>query len=138
MGGRLFAASLFLLAGCKTYHITPASLREQLKGTGATVVRTQGPVFEVYTYKANGIRVIRCTDKEGRAVELPNGPAIEARITMCSGKRKTMYFDRIELRNDTLLGHPSRFAPTLEVRIPFADIKKVEVQNGGKRFGYTD
>ncbi len=138
MHGRVFAVSLFLLAGCKTYHITPESLREQLQGTEPTVVRTQGPVFEVHTYKANGIRMIHCTDKEGRPVELPNGPSIEARITMRSGKRNTMYFDRIELRNDTLLGHPSRFAPTLEVRIPFSDIVKVEVQNGGKRFGYTD
>jgi len=125
-----------LFAGCKNYTITPDSLRQQLKNATPAEVRMNGPLGETHNYRANNIHMIHCFDKNGQPAELPNGPAIESRITLANGRRKVMYFDRIELRNDTLIGHPSRFISTMEIRIPYSQIVKIEVQNGGKRMSY--
>jgi len=124
------------LVGCKTYTIAPESLKRQLLESEPTVVHTVGPLGDIHSYLANNIHTIHCLDKSGTAVELPKSPSIEVRITLSSGGRKTMYFDRIELRNDTLLGHPSRFAPAIEVRIPYTEITRIEVQDGKKDFSY--
>lgn len=125
-----------LLAGCKTYTISPESLKQQLMRAQPTTVHTTGPFGEVHSYQANNIAMIACTDKDGNAVELRNGPSIEARITLSSGSRKLTYFDRIELRNDTLITHPSRFVPTMEFRIPFSEVVRIQVQDGRKDFRY--
>lgn len=130
--------SSILLFGCRTYTITSDSLRAQLLNTRQDTVRITGPLFEKHTYAANGIEMVQCVDKEGRSVKIPNSPSLEARITRVSGKRSTVYFDRIELWGDTLVGHNSRFISSMTVRIPFAEIRKVELQDSGKRFNYAE
>ena len=127
---------LWALIGCKTYTISPESLKQQLMRSEPTLVRTVGPFGGIHSYHANNIRLIQCLDKNGVAVELANSPSIEIRFTLASGSRKTMYFDRIQLRNDTLLGHPSRFAPGVEIRIPYTEITRIQVQDGKKDFSY--
>jgi hypothetical protein len=122
-----------MLAGCKTYYITPASLHEQLLSTTPAKAEMVDP-FGIHVYfQALQLRTILCTDKAGNPVELAVVPDIEMRVTLNTGKRRTMYFDRTELHGDTLIGHPSWIIPKMEYRILFSSITKVEVQNGGKR-----
>ncbi|MBK9419769.1 MAG: hypothetical protein IPN44_01800 [Flavobacteriales bacterium] len=127
------AIAIVSLPGCKTYYLTPASLQEQLLTTAPAETRSISPFGQVLTYQAVQLNTIRCTDKKGVAIELAVAPNIEMRITQASGKRRSMYFDRTELRGDTLIGHPSWIIPTLTYEIPISSITKVEVQNGGKR-----
>lgn len=70
-------------------------------------------------------------------MELTVAPNLEMRITTANGKRRSMYFDRTEMRGDTLIGHPSWIMPGMVYRIPFSNITKVEVQIGGKRLRYA-
>lgn len=118
--------------------MTADGLRMQLLNTRQDTVHITGPLFEKHTYAANGIDMVQCVDKEGRSVRIPNSPSLEARITRVSGKRSTVYFDRIELRGDTLVGHNSRFISSMTVRIPFNEIRKVVLQDGGKRFTFAE
>jgi hypothetical protein len=134
--GCFYIISVLLLGGCKTYLIAPESLRHQLMNASPHDAVVRGPFGEHYRYEAKNIRMIDCVTKDGQPRHMPNGPSIEARITLKSGRRKRMYFDRIALRNDTLIGAPSRFISSLETKIPFAEIVRIEVQNGGKRFRY--
>ncbi|MEO7081024.1 MAG: hypothetical protein ABIY71_05820 [Flavobacteriales bacterium] len=127
------ALAILALAGCKSYYLTPESLQAQLQSTAPAEVQALSPHGQVPTYQAAQLQTIRCTDKKGLPMELTVAPNIEMRITQASGKRRTMYFDRTELRGDTLIGHPSYFIPTMTYEIPFSSITKVEVQNGGKR-----
>ncbi|MBK6541303.1 MAG: hypothetical protein IPG10_08490 [Flavobacteriales bacterium] len=136
MRGPWYLPVLAILTGCKSYTITPESLREQLTQAPTELVTTSGPYGYHRTYEAKSIHKIRCLDKNGTQVELTNGPAIETRITLSNGKRRAMYFDNLVLRNDTLIGRPSRFIPSLKFTMPFAEITKIEVQNGGKDFQY--
>jgi hypothetical protein len=121
------------LMGCKTYYMTPESLQEQLRSTSPAESRTISPFGQILTYQAVKLKTIRCTDKNGMPMELFVAPNIEMRITQASGIRRNMYFDRTELRGDTLIGHPSWIVPTLTYEIPIPSITMVEVQNGGKR-----
>ncbi|MEO8733941.1 MAG: hypothetical protein ABI373_06395 [Flavobacteriales bacterium] len=128
---------VLMLAGCKTYYITPASLHEQLLSTTPARTEMISPFVFHVTYQAVQLSTIQCTDKAGTKMELPVAPNIEMRVTLNTGKRRTMYFDRTELRGDTLIGHPSWIIPNMVYRIPFSAITKVEVQNGGKRLSYA-
>ncbi len=132
----LLCGLLFL--GCTTYRMPVESLRTQLEGASISPVHVQGPMGGRYTYPANDIRTITCFDKKGRPVELRNGPSIEARLTTRDGRRRILYFDRLMLRNDTLIGSPSRFAGDLVTKIPFALIGTVEIQDGKKNFIYVE
>lgn len=99
-------------------------------------VSTRGPVGNLAPYRANRIIMIECVDKHGNRVRLPNGPSIEARITTMNGKRTVLYFDRMYLQNDTLVGYRSRFLG-LPKKIPLSDIVLIEVQDGHKNFHYN-
>lgn len=47
-----------------------------------------------------------------------------------------MYFDTVYLKNDTLFALKSRLIQSLQQKIPFADIAKIEVQDSGKDYKY--
>lgn len=134
----LLAATILLaITSCKTYHLSPESLRTQLQNAGSAETGAISPFGQRLTYQAVQMRSISCTDNKGMPVELVVAPNLEMRITEASGKRRNMYFDRTELRNDTLFGHPSWIMPNLTYSIPLATITKVEIQVAGKRLRYA-
>lgn len=127
-----------ILTSCKTYYIPVKSFKEQLSDIDSTqlrMVRTRGPVGDIEEYLANPIDKIKCVDSDGNETELQNSPSIETRITTNDGKRTVLYFDRIYVENDTLIGFQSRFIG-LSKKIPLTDITKIEVQDGQKNFTY--
>lgn len=137
----IFAAICFLVVSCSTYTITPEQFKEQFTaaGTGMDTVRVNNPLFpsNKITYRANRLQTITVLDKQGLITYLDNSPSLEMRVTQKNGKKRTMYFDTVELRNDTLYGNGSRLIGAAR-QIPFDSIVKIEIQEGGKKFSYQD
>jgi hypothetical protein len=136
----LFIIVLALTTSCKTYYLTPDSLRNQFSGVDSTKLRTvtvRGPVGERYNYLANPISEIECTDKNGNQSRLINSPSIELRVTQTNGKRTTFYFDRIFVTDTTLTGIQSRFVSSINKTIKLKDITEIEIQDGKKNFDYV-
>jgi hypothetical protein len=129
-----------LMTSCSTYHLTVDSLRDQFIGIDSTNLRAvivQGPLGERYSYQANPIDVIACVDKQGNSVQLTNDPSVEMRITEKNEKRTIFYFDRVFVTDSILYGVQSRFISSLRKSIKLNDIKKIEIQDGKKNFGYV-
>lgn len=129
------------LCSCKTYYITTESLKQQLGLIDSTKLKTvtvRGPIGEKYNYLANGIDIIHCTDKSGNPIAFSNSPSIEVRVTEQTGKKTIFYFDRLFISDSTLLGVRSRFISAIRKEIKLADIKKIEIQDGGKNFTYLN
>lgn len=135
-GGPILIVLPFLLGSCTNYLLSPESLIRQLAEASPIQADMTGPLGDKHQYLTNNIRSIACYTKDGEMHQLMNGPAIEARITLKNGKRKRMYFDRIAIRNDTLFGAQSRFISSQQVKMPFSDIVRIDLQDGGKRFSY--
>jgi hypothetical protein len=91
-----------------------------------------------YKYLANPIDIIDCVDKNGNPIKLTNKPSIEMRITEKSGRRTIFYFDRVFVTDSTLVGVRSRFVSSIRRTIKLRDIKKIEVQDGQKKFNYVE
>src|SRR5215207_2807485 len=92
--------SIFLLGlvlfftSCKTYYIPVDSFKQQLSGFDSSNMRevtTRGPVGDRVTYKTYPIDIIHAVDKSGNPVNVPNGPAIEVRITDTTNKKTIFY-----------------------------------------------
>ncbi|MFY7730432.1 MAG: hypothetical protein ACOVRN_13005 [Flavobacterium sp.] len=132
----------FTTVSCTTYTIPPEDFKAQLYTATDTIplkdVTISTPILYAsrISYKANTIKQIEVTDKEGLKHTLENSPAIEMRVTLKNGKRKTMYFDTVYLKNDTLFALKSKLIQSLQQKIPFADIVKIEVQDSGKDYKY--
>ena len=131
---------LAALYSCTTYTVAPGSFREQFVTTGDTMqdVKVNNPLFvnSNIVYKANSIKTIKVVDKSGNTKYIDNSPSIEMRVTQKNGKKRIMYFDTVELRNDTLYGEGLRLLGGVVRKIPFDSIVKIEIQDGGKKFKY--
>lgn len=127
-----------LCAACKTYTVDPESFRQQMKSANMKEVRVNDPMFigGTITYYANSLKGISVVDKKGNPFYLGNSPSIEMRITQRNGKRRIVYFDTVELRNDTLYGRGSKLLNIAYRKILFDSIVKIELQDGGKNFHY--
>jgi len=86
---------------------------------------------------ANSLKYLNVHDKEGKVAFLQNSPSIEMLVTLKNGKQKLFYLDTVTLENDTLKGIKSRILG-LTNAVAFADIAKIEVQDGGKNYHYVD
>ncbi|WP_345051246.1 hypothetical protein [Hymenobacter glaciei] len=102
-------------------------------------VRVSGPYGMPISYLANVARIptIKCVGSKNEEVVLQNSPSIEVRFTH-NGKRNIMYFDRLFIKDSSVVGSPSTFMPGLMNVIPLRDITKIEVQDGHKNFHYVD
>ena len=127
-----------LLGSCATYTMTPQQLYDQIHNTTPEEVSTQHAMaIGSRTYMANGVKEIQCSDKHGKPYLLHNSPAIEMRIKDKKGHRHIFYFDTINLQDSIFTGMNSRILGTRK-SITYADIKTVEVQNGGKAYHYVE
>ena len=133
---------LILILSCKTYNIPTDSFRVQMKNANSKTlkdVKVKNPLTNgVISYSANNIDRIEVIDKDGNKRFLNNSGSIEMRVTHKNGKKYHMYFDTVILENDTLKGGRSRFVQKLERQIPMDSITKIEIQDGGKKYNYTN
>jgi hypothetical protein len=137
----------FFLGSCSNYYISLSSLKQQFNGIDSTKLKEVtvetpfgggllgGPLH----YKANPITTIQCTDKNGTTFGLKNGPSIEMRVTYgYKNNRKVFFFDRVFLTSTSLIGAESRLIGGLLGTIPLDSIKKIEVQDGHKKYSYQN
>ena len=137
-----FTFGVLFLTSCTTYYISLDSFKLQFTNIGSynlKDVTVRGPVYETYHYKANTISIIKCTDSNGNPFELTNSPSIEMRVTYGHrNKRSVFYFDRVFIREGSIVGVKSRFMDFIGQTIPLDSIKKIEVQDGHKKFSYVN
>ena len=135
----IISGLVLTLISCKTYTISPDSLKSQLTRADnkEKKVKVNNPLlFGNLEYLANDIEKLDVIDKKGNQLSILNCPRLEMRITHNNGERYVVYFDTAILKNDTLKASRSRFIPNLRRSIPFDSIVKIEIQDGGKNFNY--
>lgn len=133
---------LFLMISCATFTIPPESFKDQFtKSDNSKMkeVKVNNPLlYKDFKYSSNDIKYLTVYDKKGKEMKISNSASLEMRVTLINGKRKYFYFDTVVLENDTLKGGKSRFMPGLTNSIPFDQIVKIEVQDGGKNYYYKN
>jgi len=132
---------LTLFVSCKTYELTPLSLKTQLENGSVEekdIKLNNASIFFNSTYMAVSLDSLEVYDKKGKIFYLQNSPSIEMRLINNEGEKFTMYFDTVVIKNDTLIGSRSRFISGIKHKVPFNTISKVFVQDGQKDFKYTN
>lgn len=137
----IISGLVLTLISCKTYTISPDSLKSQLTraDNNEKEVKVNNPLlFGELKYLANDIETLDVIDKKGNQLSIPNSPRLEMRITHKNGEKYVVYFDTAILENDTLKASRSRFMPNLRRSILFDSIVKIEIQDGRKNFNYKN
>lgn len=133
---------LFLMISCTTYTIPPENFKNQITRSDNSKmkeVQVNNPLlYKDFKYLSNDVKYLTVYDKKGQEKRIPNSASLEMRVTLLNGKRKYFYFDTVILQNDTLKGGKSRFMSSLTNSIPFDQIVKIEVQEGGKNYYYKN
>ena len=134
----LLIAILFLtiLSGCKTYYMTPDSLKQQLDNIdpekisesydfrlGLTGILLKGNSKNFY----NGIQAIDVTDKSGKSYKLPVNSHTGVKMTDTAGKSVIVYFDSMFIKDSLVFASKSHFL-TLPIHRNFYSLSKIEVQ----------
>ncbi|SEH77159.1 hypothetical protein SAMN02927937_01347 [Paenimyroides aquimaris] len=122
---------------CKTYELTPLSLKNQLENSSLEkkdIHLNNASIFFNSNYMAVSLDSLEVFDKKGNRYYLQNSPSIEMRLINFEGEKFTMYFDTVVIKNDTLIGSRSRFMSGFKYKVPFNTISKVFVQDGHKDF----
>jgi hypothetical protein len=132
---------ILFLSSCKTYQIPVESFKEQFANSSTSelkTVATRDPYGGLTHYQTRLADVIYCIDKEGNPVKLQRSPSLEIRITDTNNKRRTFYFDLMRVDQTSVTGSISRLFPGWTKTIPLAAIKKVEIQDGKKKYSYVN
>ena len=136
----LFIGLIFFFSSCKTYYIPVDSFKQQFASMDTSNMRevtTQGPAGDRVRYKTYPIDYLHAVDKAGNPITIPNSPSIEIRFTDTLNKKTIFYFDLIRFDGENILGRQSRFMSSFKKIIPISSVKKIEVRDGKKNFGYV-
>ncbi len=138
-----FALSLMIITlgffSCKTYYIPLDSFKKQFEGLNPSrEVIVRGPGGGTEKYMTYPISTISCVDKNGQVVELKNSPSLEIRFSYGDKRHTIFYFDLMRINDTSLSGGRSRFMPSLKKTIPLNAIKKIEIQDGHKKYRYVN
>src|SRR5882724_484843 len=130
---------ILFLGSCKTYTIPVDSFREQFARAGyskSRIVTVEGPRGngDTVSYHTYPMDSIKCVDKDGSPYEFKVSPSIEIRFTYDDNRRVVFYFDLMTVNDYIIEGIRSRFIPSIRKTIQVNTIKKIEVQDGMKRF----
>ena len=128
------------LSSCKTYYIPIDSFKKQFWGMEKMTfkkVTVRGPIGDKVTYQTFPFNYVNCIDKKGNTVQLKIIPSLEIRFTDIDNKRTTFYLDRIFVNDTAVTGAQSRLM-TINKSIPISSIKKIEIQDGKKKFSYLN
>lgn len=136
--------ALLCLSSCKNYYIPVESFKQQMKVWDTAKLRkvvttgsiTPGLAYQS-AYMAYPVDTIYCFDKKGKPAKLVSSPAIEIRFTDVDGKRTVFYYDQMHVNKNMITGTQSRILHITKT-ISIDNIVKIEVQNGGKNYHYTN
>ncbi|MBN9382105.1 MAG: hypothetical protein J0H74_15155 [Chitinophagaceae bacterium] len=131
----LFLLTLLCAASCKTYYMTPASLKQQLDNINPEKIN------EAYDFRLgltgillkggknfyNGIDTISVTEKNGKETKLPVTTRMGVRLTDTAGHSVIVYFDSMFTKDSLVFASKSHFL-TLPIHRNIYSLSKVEVQ----------
>lgn len=89
------------------------------------------------SYMAYPIDTIYALDKKGVRRYIVNSPAIEMRVTTIKNKKINFYFDLVEFNGEYIIGGQSRIMPFVRKKVPIVSVKKIEIQDGRKKYQYV-
>jgi len=131
----LTALLTILLTSCSTYYMTSTSLKEQLQKIDPNKIKDSydfrlGVLIGALKGKNfyNGIESLKCTDKKGKEkiVKIQQNTGI--RLTDNTGKKQTLYFDSVFLRDSLVYGSKSHFITLPVTPMNIDKLKKIEIQ----------
>lgn len=128
--------SLFLMTSCSTYYLTTNSLEKQLKAIDPNKIEDNydfrlglfGVALKGEKNFYNGIDYIRCTDKKGNEKTIAVTAHTGIRFTEKTGKRQTLYFNSLFLRDSLVYGSKSHFISLTVDPINLKNLTKIEIQ----------
>ncbi len=124
-----FIIAITFFCSCKTYHITPESLLQQLANTKKEKKHSLlTPFFFPGTISGNSLTEVKVLDKTEREVTLYVTRRMGVRITKKDGKRKTFYFDTLLIQDSLITGKNEHFFGTNIKPINLNNIAKIELQ----------
>jgi len=132
----LTALLTLLLTSCSTYYMTSTSLKEQLQKVDPNKIEDSydfrlglvGVALKGGKNFYNGIESLKCTDKNGKEkiVKIQTNTGI--RLTDDTGKKQTLYFDSVFLRDSLVYGSKSHFITLPVTPMNIDKLKKIEIQ----------
>jgi hypothetical protein len=131
----IFTIIASLLIGCTTYHLTTASLNDQLSRIDTS------SVHEVYNFNYgiagvlsggkqfyNAITEVQVTDTEGNKIRLKVTPHTGVKITDKNGAHKIVCFDTMFIRDSLVYGNKSHLVNMPIKPFHLSNIAKLELQ----------
>lgn len=124
-----------LMTSCSTCYMTSGSLKEQLQKVDPDKISDSydfrmgiiGVALKGGKNFYNGIETVKCTDKKGneKIVKIQTNTGI--RMTDNSGKRQTLYFDSVFLRDSLIYGSKSHFIILPVTPMNIDSLKQIEI-----------
>lgn len=128
-------------SSCATYTIPVESFKEQFEKFDNASLReviVEDMLGKRVQYKTYPMDFVEVVNKNGNKTLLEVKPSLEMRITDSNNRKTVFYFDLIRYEGESISGTESRIRPSsFEKRIPIRAVKKIEIQNGRKKFKYV-
>jgi len=126
---------LLATSSCKTYYMTPASLKSQLEDINPEKISESydfrlglaGILLKGKMNFYNGIDSIAVTDKQGMESRLPVTNHTGVRLTDTAGHSVIVYFDSMFIKDSLVFASKSHFL-TLPIHRNLYSLSKVEIQ----------
>ncbi len=127
---------IVLLTSCSTYYMTSSSLKEQLQEIDPNKIEDSydfrlglvGVALKGGENFYNGIESVKCTDKNGNEKNLKVTTNTGIRLTDSTGKKQTLYFDSLFLRDSLIYGSKSHFITLPVDPMNIDKLEKIEIQ----------
>ena len=127
---------MLLLTSCSTYYMTSSSLKEQLQEIDPNKIEDSydfrlglvGVALKGGKNFYNGIESVKCTDKKGNDKKLEITTNTGIRLTDSTGKKQTLYFDSLFLRDSLIYGSKSHFITLPVDPMNINKLEKIEIQ----------
>ena len=128
--------TMLILTSCSTYYMTSSSLKEQLQKIDPNKIEDSydfrlglvGVALKGGKNFYNGIESVKCTDKKGNEENLKITTNTGIRLTDSTGKKQTLYFDSLFLRDSLIYGSKSHFITLPVDPMNIDKLKKIEIQ----------
>ena len=126
---------ILFLSSCSTYYMTSESLKEQLQKIDPNKIEDSydfrlgiiGVALKGGKNFYNGIDSLKCKDKHGNDATIPVKTQTGIRMVDNSGRKLTLYFDSVFLRDSLIYGSKSHFLTLPVTPMNIDKVVKIEV-----------
>lgn len=124
-----------LMTSCSTYYLTSESLKEQLQKIDPDKIEDSydfrlgiiGVALKGGKNFYNGIDSVKCKDKHGNDAIIPIKTQTGIRMVDNSGRKITLYFDSVFLKDSLVYGSKSHFITLPVTPMNINKLKQIEI-----------